>query len=514
MGIVSSLVFVVACGGGGTKGAVEFVVANGAEPAGIDPHKVAGVPEHKIYMALFEGLVRNNPKTTRAEPAVAERWDIDGNVYTMYLRKNVVWSDGVAITAETVRDSWLRILDPETASPYAWFPALFIKGAQAYNTGEGSMDDVALKVIDANTFQFETVGPMPYVIDALSHFSFAIVPMHKIKEYGNDWTLPEYFVGNGPFVLTEWNPQEILSAKKNETYWDKANVFIDTISFIPTSDENTMVNMYENKEVDWSTHIPQAQIEIWEGRDDFKVSQQLATYYYNFNVANPVLKDVKVRKALALSIGREELTESVLKGGQKPAYSMVPPMDGYTPIESIKENDTLAKQFLADAGYPNGEGFPETTIVYNTSEGHKQIAEYIQQRWKEVLNINIILKNQEWKTFLATRQAHDFEIARGGWVGDYLDPNTFLDLFMTGNGLNSPGYASAAYDELVSGAAKSSGNDRMKMLRDAETLLVNEDVAVVPLYFYVKFNLIDTNKWGGWYMNTLDTHPYVGMKLK
>lgn len=509
------MLMVFSCGGeGASDDEVEFIIANGTEPSTIDPHKATGVPEHKIIMALFEGLVRNNPKTTRAEAGVATSWEIDETIYTMHLRKDAVWSDGVAITAETVRDSWLRILNPETASSYAWFPAMLIKGAQAYNSGEGSAEDVAVRVIDTNTFQFETVGPMPYVLDALSHYSFAIVPMHTIKEHGDDWILPEFFVGNGPFVLTEWNPREVLTATKNEKYWDKKNVFIDTIVFIPIDDDNTMFNMYENNEVDWSVNIPQAQIENLEGRADAHISQQLATYYYQFNLENPLFQDINVRKALALSIGREQLTGSVLKGGQKAAYSIVPPMDGYSPIESIKEDDALAKQFLADAGYPNGEGFPDTTVLYNTSEGHKQIAEYIQQRWKDVLNIDINLENKEWKTFLVARRDNDFDIARGGWVGDYLDPNTFLDMFITGGGLNDPAYASTTYDDLINKAAKSEGSARMSILREAETLLINEDVAVIPIYFYVKFNMIDLDKWDGWYSNTLDTHPYVGMKMK
>lgn len=505
------------CAGKSTE-AVEFTLNNGAEPSSLDPHKISGVPEHRIYEALFEGLVRNNPKTTRGEPGLAESWVIseDSTVYTFKIRKGAKWSDGVAITAETVRDSWFRELDPEVASPYSWFPGLFIKGANEY-VATGSETDkakVAIRALDSSTFQFETVGPLPYTIDALTHYSFAVVPLHTIEKFGADWVLPENFVGNGPFVLQTWNPQEKIMAVKNNTYWDKKNVFIDNLIFFPVSDLNTSFNMFENNELDWDTKIPTGKYDEIKGRPDLQVSPALITYFYEFNINRAPLDDIRVRQALFLSIGRDGITQQILGEGQVNAYGIVPPMDSYKSITPMTEDVSRAKQLLADAGFPDGAGFPTLTILYNTSEGHKTIAEYAQQRWKETLNIDMKLQNQEWKTYLTTREEHDFDIARGGWQGDYLDPNTFLDLFVTGSAINHAGYASAEYDNLIAQAARSSGQARLDMLSEAEDKLINQDTIMIPIYYYVRTNMIDLDTWEGWYTNVLDVHPYIGLKKK
>ncbi len=493
---------------------VVFVMNNGTEPQSLDPHKYSGVPESRIYQALFQSLITYDPQTGREVPGIAESWSNDGAVYTMQLRPDLVWSDGVKITAQTVRDSWLRGLDPETASPYAWFPAMFIQGAADYNSGAAGPEAVAIEAVDDYTFRFETVGDLPYVIGALAHYSFGVVPLHAIEKYGNDWTKPENFVGNGPFVLTEWKPQEIIVAKKNQSFWNKDNVFIDRIEFLPIEDHNTASNMYENGELDWNQYVPIEQFESWLGREDFYVSQYLATYYYQFNQTRAPYDDVRVRRALALSIGREDVANKLVAQGQTPAYGIVPPMDGYTPIDRVEEDAERARQLLAEAGYPDGEGFPPMTILYNTSESHKKIAEFIQQRWGEVLGIQVELANQEWKTFLASRRNKEYDVTWAGWIGDYLDPNTFLDMFASGGAMNDPGYSNPQYDELIAAAARQQGAERMASLRQAEDLLINQDVVIAPLYFYVRVQQFDSNKWQGWYTNTLDMHSYEGLRLK
>ncbi len=514
-----ALMLFVASGDMESEEGVNFIVANGAEPESIDPHVISGTVEHRIFLALFEALLRPDAETGLGVPGLAESWTIsdDQTVYTMKIRKEAKWSDGVDITAETVRDSWFRVLNPDTAASYAWFPGLFIKGAAQYTeTGSAAdKENVAIRALDADTFQFETVGPLPYAISALSHYSFAVVPLHVIEEHGNDWILPENFVGNGPFVLDEWSPQEILKARKNETYWDAQNVFIDTIEFIPVEDNNTAFNMYENQEVDWSANsFPTGKFDSIRGREDVKVAPILGTYYYEFNHNRPPLNDPRVRKALALTINRDGITQEITGEGQVSAYSMVPPMPGYTQIDYVKENEQIARDLLAEAGFSGGEGFPNFTILYNTSEAHKKIAEYIQQRWQEVLGITVTLENQEWKTYLTSREEHEFDIARGGWIGDYPDPNTFLDMFVAGNALNHGDYNSSEYDALIKQAATSSGEERFALLRKAEELLINTDSALTPIYHYVSQDLIDTTKWEGWHTNLMQTHPYVGLRRK
>ena len=517
--IFFTAILLVSCGaekeGGQLSEEVVFVMNNAAEPQSLDPHKISGVPENRVYKAFFQGLVATDPVTARAVAGMAESWSNEGPVYTMKLRKGLVWSDGVAITAQTVRNSWLRGLDPETASPYAWFPSMFIKGAGDYNKGTAGPESVAIEAVDDHTFRFETVGDLPYVIGALAHYSFAVVPLHTIDEYGNDWTKPEYFVGNGPFVLTQWSPQEILVGKKNDKFWNRERVYIDRIEFFPVEDANTVFNMYENGEIDWSADlVPTEQFDNLRGREDLYISPQLGTYYYIFNNTRAPFDDVRVRKALSLSIGREDIADKVLGEGQIPAYGFVPPMDNYQGIDAVPEDLAQAQRLLAEAGFPDGQNFPDFTILYNTREDHKKVAEFVQQRWKETLGIDVELVNQEWKTYLETRNKGEYDIARGGWVGDYLDPNTFLDMFVTGGGLNTPNYSNPRYDSLIFEAARQQGEQRMATMRQAEDLLINQDHVVVPIYFYVSRNLFNSSKWQGWYPNTMDYHPYEGLRLR
>jgi len=499
-----------AAGAGEAAGTSEFIIGNGAEPESLDPHLVSGVPEHRIMMGLYEGLVTPDPETATAMPGVAESWEIssDGTVYTFTLRDDAVWSDGTPITAQQIVDSWIRVLDPETAAPYAWFPSMFIAGAAEFNAGEADADSVAVEAIDDRTFRFETVGPLPYTLDALAHYSFAIVPIHAIEEFGSEWTLPENHVGNGPYVLNEWSPQEQIVLTPNETYWNADKVELDRVVFLPVDDNNTAHNMYLNGEMDWSTDVPVAQVEAAQLRDDFQVSPYLGTYYYVFNNGREPLNDPRVRKALAMAIDRELLVETVTKAGEIPAYSIVPEMTGYPGIDGVEENLAEARQLLADAGFPNGQGFPELTLLYNTHDSHKAIGEFIQQQWLNNLNINVTLENQEWATYLANRRAHEFDIARAGWIGDYQDPNTFLDMFITGGAMNGGQYSNSEYDRLVSQAARMpAGPDRFDALRRAETIFIEEEMGVMPIYYYVNKDMIDLDKWDGWYSNIMGWHP-------
>ncbi len=491
------------------KEPVEFIIGNETEPETLDPHLKSGVPEHRIYESLFEGLIIYDPKTAEGIPGLAESWEVsaDGTVYTFKLRK-AKWSDGVAITAQTVVDSWLRMLSPELAAPYAWFPSMAIKGAAEYNEGKAGPEAVKIKAIDDQTFQMECVGPLPYVIGMLPHYSFGVVPMHAIEKFGKEWTLPENFVGNGPFVLEEWKPQEKLTVVPNDTYWDKDAVKLDRIIYLPIDDDNTMHNMYLNGEMDWGADIPLDQMDAVKLRDDYQSAKYLGTYYYVFQNEKKPFDDPRVRKALTMAINRKDLVEKITRGGELPADSMVPPMAGYTPTRGNPENIEAAKKLLAEAGFAGGAGFPSFSILHNTSEAHKKIAEYIQQQWEENLGIKCEIINQEWKTYLTSRRAGDFEVARAGWIGDYQDPNTFLDMFVTGGAMNGGKYSNAGYDELLSKAARmAAGPDRMQVMKEAEDIFIAQDQGVMPIYSYTSTNMIDLTKWGGWYVNTMDYHP-------
>ena len=501
---------------------VVFKVSNSAEPESLDPAKIQGVPEHRLFEGLFEGLIVYDPKTADGIPGVAESWTVsdDGLVYTFKLRKNAKWSDGTAVTANDVVYSWLRELAPETASPYAWFPVMFLKGAQEYNEGTADSSAVQIRALDDYTFQMELVGPLPYVIGALGHYSFAIVPKQAIEKYGDQWVLPGNFVGNGPYVLSEWTPQDKIVMVKSETYWDKDNVKLDAVVFYASDNDNTNYNMYINGDVDWLTGIAQDKLEGAMMRDDYQVAPQLSTYYYTIQTEKAPFNDARVRKALALAIDRQTLVDEITKAGQIPAWGIVPDMAGYESLEIPYDADpekmvAEAQKLLAEAGYPNGVGFPSFNLLYNTNDAHKLIAEYVQQQWKTNLGIDCVLENQEWATYLSNRNAGNFQVARAGWVGDYQDPNTFLDMFITGAGMNGGRYSNAKYDELIRKAATMpAGEARMATLNEAENILINEDQGIIPFYVYVSTNMIDTDKWGGWYPNTMDYHPVKDIYLK
>ncbi len=487
----------------------ELIVANFAEPKSMDPHLVTGVPEHRIMGALFEGLVTNDPQTYEPVPGLAESWSVsaDGMTWTFKLRK-ATWSDGVPITAQTVVKSWLRVLNPETGAQYAWFPSLFIKGAEDYNKKKAGPETVAIKAVDDSTFQMTTVGPLPYAIGALAHYSFDVVPIHAIEKFGKDWTKPENFVGNGAFRLETWKPQDRVTVVPNEKYWDRKAVKLARVTFLPGEDRNTGFLMYENKEVDWITDVPTGQMDAVKGRADFQTAPRLGSYYYIPQTQRPPLNDVRVRKALSLSFNRKDLVDKVSKAGEVPALSMVPPMAGYPAVKGNSENVELARKLLAEAGFPGGKGFPKLRILYNTSEAHKKIGEFVQQQWKENLGIDVELENQEWNSYLDNKANHKFDIARAGWIGDYVDPNTFLDMWVKGGGHNDGLYDNPKYDSLIKKASQMpAGKDRFAVLAEAEQILMTEDQGIIPIYFYVNKELIDLNKWGGWYTNVMGYHP-------
>ena len=487
---------------------VVFRISNGAEPESLDPAQVQGVPEHRILQGLFEGLTVVDENASPA-PGVAESWDIsaDGKTYVFHLRKDAMWSDGVPVTANDFVYSWLRELDPMTAAPYAWFPAMFLEGGAAYNAGEAGPEAVGVKALDDYTLEVKLVGPLAYVLGALEHYSFAVVPQHAVEKYGEDWIKPENFVGNGPYTLKEWTPQDKIILEKSETYWDKDNVQLDEVVFYASDDSKTNYNMYLAGQVDWCTTIPQEVLDSAMMRADYQVAPQLSTYYYTINVTKAPLNNPKVRKAIAYAIDRENLVDTVTKAGQIPCWGIVPTMDGYNGLGDAKFDPEYAQQLLAEAGYPNGVGFPTLNVLYNTDDSHKAIAEFVQQELKNNLNINVVLENQEWATYLANRNSGNFDIARAGWVGDYQDPNTFLDMFVTGAGMTGGKYSSEKYDALIAKAAQMNASpERMNVLLEAENTLINDDQAIIPFYFYVSQNLIDTDKWGGWVPNTMDYH--------
>jgi len=496
-----------------------FTISNGTEPESLDPQLIQGEPEHRIEYALFDGLVANDPKTAKAIPAIAKSWDItnEGQTITFHLRDSQ-WSDGTPLTANDFVYAWQRELDPATAAPYAWFPEMFLKGAADYAAGKVGAEGLGVKALDDNTLQVDLVGPLPYALDAFAHYTFYPVPQQTIEKYGDQWTQDDNMVTNGAFVLEKHVPQSYISVVKNNKYWDVDHVYLDKVTFLASDDDNTNYNMYIDNEVDWLPAITTEKMSSAKMRNDYHSSAKVATAYYTVQCSDNTLSDPLVREALSYAVDRDSMIDNILHGNQIPAWGMVPPMAGYTalefPFDSYDEATIIAQEKLAEAGYPNGIGFPSIKILYNSNESNKKVAELLQANFKNVLGITCTLENQEWGTFLANRNSGQFQLARAGWTGDYQDPNTFLDMFVSGAAMNGGNFTSAEYDSLIKKAATmNDGAERFDVLHQAEQILVDQQ-AIIPFYYYSSSALVDTAKWGGWFDNAMDYHNVKFIYLK
>ena len=500
-------------------------LGNGTEPKDLDPHSVTGVPEHNIISALFEGLVSVNPKTLAPEPGIAASWTIanDGKRYTFAIRDNAKWSNGDPVTADDFVWSWKRMLLPAMASEYA-YQLFTVKNAKQFNHGDiTDFNQVGVKALNAKTLQVDLENPTPYFLSLLAHYStYAVHPPTILKfgaidEAGTLWTRPGNFVGNGPFLLDEWRLNYIIRVSKNPLYWDSENVQLNEIVFYPIDQVQTEERMFKTGALHATSSIPVDKIAVYQQKDPEKISidPYLGTYYYRINVNVEPLDNPNVRKALSMAINRDLLVSSITKGGQLAAYTFTPPnTQGYYAATSpITFDIAAARELLSEAGFPNGEGFPEIELTYNTSDGHRRIAVAIQQMWKDALNIDIRLSNQDWKVYLSRIQSMDYSIARAAWIGDYPDPNTFLDMFISGGGNNQTGWSNPEYDRLIAlAASQTNQQQRYRTFQQAEAILMDES-PIIPIYTYTRV-LLKHPQLQGWYPNILDQHPYKHVYLQ
>ncbi len=499
-------------------------VSNGGEPSDLDPQTAVGQIEHDIMIGLFEGLINANAKTLEPEPGVAERWDIsgDGKVYTFHLRKNARWSNGDPVTAQDFLKSYHRILLPNLAAQYAsmLYP---VKNAEEFNTSKiKDFNEVGFKAVDDHTFQITLHDAAPYFLLTMIHNSWYPVHLATIEKNGpiddlrNRWTLPENMVCNGPFRLKEWKVGSHIVLEKNPMYWNAAEVKLHQIYFYAVESYDTEERMFRAGQVHTIRVCPQPKVHYYQQRhpDLINIYPLLTTYFYRCNVTKPPMNDKRVRQALAMAIDRRGITENVARSGEIPAYNLTPPdMAGYTAKAQIKEDVAAAKKLLAEAGYPDGKGFPKVEILFNTLESHRAIAEAIQEMWKKNLNIDVVLRNEEWKVYLDSTHRLDYYIARAGWGGDYMDPNTFLECFVTGNGNNDTGFSNPEYDRLMRLAgALASKEQRYEVFQKAEAVLMDE-LPILPIYFYSQARLIRPSV-KGYYGNLLDQHPFNDVYLE
>jgi len=513
----TGLAFVIVAGVAAGVGAVAasaqeqvFRINNTAEPESLDPGVVTGVPEHRIISNLFEGLTTTDPRDLSPKPGMARSWSVskDGLVYTFNLRE-ATWTDGRKVTAQDFVYAWERVLNPKSGAKYAQ-QLYYVKNGQEYNKGQVTdFGQVGVKAVDDKTLQVTLSCPTAYFLDLTSFYTLYPVPKWAIEAHGKDWVKPGKIVSNGPFKLASWVPQRELVLEKNPAHWDAGTVKVSKVVVIPTDDINTAYKQFQAGDSDWIPTVPPAQIDSAKQRPEYYVTPYLGTYYFRFNVTRPPTSDLRVRKALSMAVDRESLTKFVTKAGEIPTSSFVPAgMRGYEAARGLAFDPAGAKKLLAEAGFPDGKGFPKIELVYNTNELHRVITQAVQQMWTQHLGVQVELANVEWKVYLARQSKLDYQLSRAGWIGDYADPNTFLDMWITGGGNNQTGWSNKRYDELIAraGCGTPDPRERMKLLAEAEKLLVADEVPILPLFTYVNKGML-SRKVKGWHPNILDQHP-------
>lgn len=482
---------------GGDKQELVFNLA--ADTKTLDPGLNQSVDGAIIAVNAFEGLAKLDDKD-KAIPGQAEKWEVspDGLKYTFHLKKDLKWSNGDPLKASDFEYAWKRVLNPETASEYS-FQMLYIKGGAEYNTGKGTADQVGVKAIDDTTLEVTLAAPCSYFLELTAGPTYMPVNQ-KIVEANKDWANDvKTLVSNGPFKFTEYKIKDQIVLEKNENYSDKANIKLNKITMKMVTEPTSAWASYKQGQFDMVYDVPSTELEAAVKDGSATQFEDLSTDYININISdkakeiNPdaakVLSDIRIRKAMSLAIDRAAITENVIKNHPTPAHSFVPPSildpDGKTFASkeyfAPKGNVEEAKKLLAEAGYPDGNGLPQFTILYNPEGINNEIYQPIQDMLKKA-GFNVELQTQEWKVFQTTRTNKQYLVARGGWTGDYIDPMTFLDMFVPESAQNDPGYNNPKYTELIHNAKiEADVKKRSEMLHQAEDVLM-ADMPIIPLW--------------------------------
>lgn len=485
--------------------AVDFSACIASEPETIDPSLNSSLDGATYIQHTFEGLMKFAtteevgvepeivPGQAAAEPTVSE----DGLVYTFQLRDDIFWSDGEPVTANDFVYSWRRIVDPATASDYSYILAMVVNASEI-EKGEMAPTELGIKAVDEKTVEITLVTPTPYFLE-LCTFS-CLVPLREDVVQGNDsWTFDNY-IGNGKYKITAWEHDNFIEMDKNDQYYAPDEVKTNSIRWVLKDDVNAILADYKSGTVDFIKQFPTDELPSLLDDGTVKTAPQLATYAAVFNVEVEAFKDPRVRKAFSLAIDRNYICEQITQAGELPANAWVPPGEpngdsgdfneakgGYYSIDpaDYEKNCEEAKALLADAGFPDGEGFPVVNYLYNTDDRHQKIYEALAFMWQDVLGVTVTGSNQDWNVFLETRTTGDFEVCRHGWVADISDPINFLDMWTTGNGNNYAQFKSEEYDQLIADSFKEVDvNKRTEILHKAEDIILDQEAILAPIFFY------------------------------
>ncbi len=502
----------------------DLSVCFASEPQTIDPALNSAVDGAVMLQHFFEGLMKwadsGNPATDKGNMNYAKlvngqassyekTVNADGTVtYTFKIRPDAKWSDGKAVTADDFVFTWQRLASPETAADYCYMIDM-VKGYAEVNSGEAEPSTLAVSAPDSSTFQVTITYDCPYFLEVCAFPATFPVRKDVVEADPDTWTTANNsanYISNGPYKLAEWVHDSYIKMVPNEHHYDAANLGPDTITFRLMADQNAMLAGYRSGDLQFIQDMPVDEVAGLLASGELDIVDYIGTYYVVYQTQKAPFDDWRVRKAFTLAIDSPYIVEQITQSGEVPAAGFVPAgiydadssgadfrtvggdyWEIPTTDEIYAKNVAEAKQLLADAGYPNGEGFPVVTYLYNTSDAHKAIGEALQQMWQKELGVTVQLQNQEWNAFLENRKNGEYQIARNGWIADYNDPISFLDMWLTGGGNNDAQYSDAEYDAAIA-EAKASADPavRMAAMHKAEDLIMGRDWALGPIYFYTQ----------------------------
>jgi len=502
----------------------DLTILNGPEPSSLDPLLLSGIEELRAVQPIFEGLTRTDPRSGRAVPGLAGQWDLvdQGRTYIFHLRPEAAWSTGDPIRATDVDYSWRRVLEPTNGCPYGsvLFP---VRGAEDYATGKSTdPSSVGLKVLDPLRFQVELNYPCPYFLDACALPTLAVVPRKAIEQHRDRWVLSHPVPTSGPYQVEFWRLNDRVRLRKNDHYWDAAHTQCAVVDLLSITSPNTVLNLFHrgDAQIIWDKPlVPTELLPILSRQPEFHSFPMLGTYFLRINTTRKPLDDRRVRQALAFSVNKRHMTQRVTALGEEPAQHLVPTVTAhYSRGEGQPHDPDQARALLEAAGFPAGKGFPVLTLLIDSagnasSRVNERMAIELKSMWEQELGLRVELRRMEKKSYLLAQDSLDYDVVRSSWIGDYNDPNTFLELFMSSNGNNRTGWSSPRYDELLrAAAAEPDLTQRARLLQEAETLLVRDEVPIIPLWFEVGFNLYDPKVIQGIYPNAVDIHPINGIR--
>ena len=499
-----------------------LLVGNGGEPKALDPHLVTGVIESKIISSLFEGLVGDDAESDSVmRPGAALTWEHnpDFTEWIFHLRPEGKWSDGETVTAHDFVFSYNRMLHPDTAAPYVEM-LYFIKNAEEFNRGKVlDFEQVGVKAIDDFTLKLVLKEPVPYLPGVTRHYTWFPVPKHVVLSYGKmtdrftRWSEPGNMVGNGGFVLSSWRLHDHVKVVKNPFYWDAANVQLNGVTYLPIENFYTETRAYLAGQLHVTYQLPPDLVDKMRAEypKEIREDPYVGSRFVRCNVTRPGLDQVKVRMALSYAIDRKQLCDTILKGYEA-ADTYSPDLGDYKPESVLGFDPAKAKQLLAEAGYPDGKGFPRYSLLIG-SGGTRATSEALQAMWKDNLNILIDIKALDSGSYITAQQKLDFDLALAGWVGDYLDPTTFLLMWTKGNGNNNTGWSSEAFETMLDEAAHNQdAAQRLRIFEKAEKLLMDEQ-PIIPFAWQAKTYLLSPSV-KGWPPLLLDNHPWTAVRLE